>query len=186
MSKILTHDELEKRFSPTNVIDTYLQKALSIEHAATNSYKYVYWINTPNGMRLDDEKNHKYGESRKGYDQWNEDNPSHTASYAGVVSLRTIDDRDNGRKVGYITEEKLSENRWSEISILVDDCFIALCRELNVKDNENFKYFITTNFDYFDDGGRMELLDELEVMEQIYVNYHNDEEYKRFIDKLKG
>ena len=34
------------------------------------NYKYEYYTKTPNGMRLDTVNNHKYGQSRDGYNMW--------------------------------------------------------------------------------------------------------------------
>lgn len=179
---------MKKRFEPTNTIDYYQKKANKIKHDNIYNYKYTYWIATPNGMRLDDEKNHKYGDTRAGYEEWKRKEPqSWYADHGGVVSLRRVYDRDNdNRTVGYITEEKLSDYTWKEeIAALADECFEKLCEELEVKDKENFKYFLFNDMGFFKDY-ELELQTKLDKMVHVYNEYNEDEEFKAFLDKVIG
>jgi hypothetical protein len=179
---------MKRRFEPTNEIDWFQKEANRIEHENIYNYKYTYWVATPNGMRLDDERNHKYGETRDGYEEWKRQEPqSWYADHGGVVSLRRVYDRDNENKtVGYITEEKLSDQGWkNEIVELVEQCFERLCETLNVKDRENFKYFVFNDLG-FERDYKLELRTKLDKMVHVYNEYQDDEEYRAFVDKIKG
>lgn len=178
----------KRRFEPTNEIDWFQKKANKIEYDNIYNYKYTYWVATPNGMRLDDERNHKYGDNRDGYETWQKEEPQGwIASYSGVTSLRTITDRNNdNRVVGYITEEKLSDEPWKkEIVNLVHDCFERLCEELEVKDRGNFEYFVFNDLG-FEKDYKLELRTKLDKMVHVYNEYQEDEEYRAFVDKIKG
>jgi len=177
----------KKRFTPTNNIDKYQKQANKIKHDNIYNYKYQYFTATPHGMRSDDEKNHKYGTKRDGYEQLRLDEKNISVSHAGVVSLRTITDRDrNNAVIGYITEEKLSDSGWKdEISKLADECFNELCSELDVKDEESFRYFLFNDLGLFKDY-ELELQSKLDKMVHVYNEYNNDEEFRAFIDKIIG
>lgn len=177
-----------RRFEPTNEIDWFQKTAAKIEHDNIYNYKYTYWIATPHGMRLDDEKNHKYGDTRAGYEEWKWKEPqSWYTDHGGLVSLRRVYDRDNDdRTVGYITEEKLSDVPWKqEISELVEQCFERLCETLEVKDVNNFKYFVFNDLG-FERDYKLELRTKLDKMVYVYDEYQSNEEYRSFVDKIKG
>lgn len=174
----------KKRFESTNVVDYYQKKADKIKHDNINNFKYVYWMKTPNGMRLNETYNHKYGDSRKGYELWKTDNQNLVVSYGGNVSLRGIRERKSNHLIGYITEEKLSDESWKkEIMDLTDECFETLCEELDVKDTDTFEYFIYENM--FDDVA-YDLESKLEIMVSVYNKYKTDDDYRKLIDKIKG
>jgi hypothetical protein len=179
---------MKKRFEPTNEIDYYQKKAAKIEHDNIYNYKYTYWVPTPHGMRLDDERNHKYGDTRDGYETWKKEEPNGWyTDHGGVVSLRRVYDRnDENRTVAWITEEKLSDYGWrDEIAGLADECFEKLCVSLEVKDVENFKYFVFNDLG-FEKDFRLELRTKLDKMVHVYNEYHEDDEYRAFVDKIKG
>lgn len=176
----------KKRFEPTNIIDYYQKKVNKIQHDNIYNYKYKYWIATPNGMRLDDERNHKYGETRKGYEEWKLQEPqSWYADHSSVVSLRRVYDRNNGNiTVGYITEEKLSDYAWqNEIIALSDECFETLCNTLEVKDKENFNYFLFNELGFFKDN-ILELQTKIDKMVHVYEEYNSNPDFKAFLDKV--
>ena len=171
-----------------NIIKQYIKKASEIERENAYNYKYTYWATTPNGMILDTEKNHKYGSTRDGYECWKNEAPrEYTVSYGGVVSLRSVHDRSQDNLiVAYITEEKLSDNSWlKEFEVIADECFIKLCELLEVKDIENFKYFIFSDLGLFKDS-KMYIHAKLDKMYDVYEEYQFDEDYKALIDKIKS
>lgn len=182
----------KRRFEPTNLIDTYEKKANKIKHDNIYNYKYTYMIKTPNGMREDTERNHKYGTTRDGYEKWKTEEKGLTAGYSGRVSLREITDYqrkdENGIApvVGYIIEEKLSDYPWQqEIAALATEAFDKLCEELEVVDKEMFEYVLWEDFGLYKDYGQ-ELSAKLSRISSMYEKYQEDEEYKKFIDKIKG
>lgn len=177
----------KKQFKPKNVIDFYLKKADKIKHDNIYNYAYTYCLKTPRGMLLDDSLNHKYGSSRKGFEQWKEDNPDLNATYNNNVSLRSIKHRsDYSRTVGYVLEEKLSDTPWQdEIKQLADECFEELCGSLNVVDKENFEYFVFNDVGGFEDYSH-ELIEKLRTMVHVFEEYQSNEEYRKLIDKIKG
>lgn len=180
--------QMERRFESNNVVDYFLKQAEKIRHENIHNHKYVYWIKTPNGMRLDDESNHKYGDTRKGYEQWKNENDNLVAGYSGNVYLRTIETRTPNKKlVGYITEEKLSDEPWkNEIKDLSKQCFEVLCSELGVKDKETFEYFIFADIDAcrgFETDAELKI--KLEAMVDVYDKYNDDEHFRKLVDKIK-
>jgi len=176
----------KKRFEPTNEIDWFQKEANRIEHENIYNYKYTYYVKTPNGMRLDDERNHKYGDVRDGYEQFKQEKTNTNTDHGGRVSLREVYDRDTKRVVGYITEEKLSDESWKdEIRDLVEQCFERLCETLEVKDVENFSYFVFNDLG-FEKDYKLELRTKLDKMVHVYNEYNDDDEYRAFVDKIKG
>lgn len=171
-----------------NLLKQYIKKASEIERKNAYNYKYTYWAATPNGMVLDTEKNHKYGSTRDGYECWkNEVAREYNVSYGGVVSLRSVHDRTQDNLiVAYITEEKLSDNSWlKEFEDIADECFIKLCEILEVKDIENFKFFIFSDLGLFKDS-KMYIHAKLDKMYELYEEYQFDEEFKALVDKIKS
>lgn len=169
-----------------NIIAAYKKRADEIRFNNRQNFQYEYWIKTPNGFRSDDTLNHRYGDGRAGYEQWKIDNSDLVAS-AEQINLRPIRERkDYDNIVGYITETKLSDSGWhSEIVQLSDDCFEELCKELEVVDVETFKYFVFTDtrgYENIDD----ELNAKLYAMVSVFDDYHNDQEFKKLVDKIKG
>ena len=172
-----------------NIIKQYIKKASEIERRKNAyNYKYTYWAATPNGMVLDTEKNHKYGSTRDGYECWKNEAPrEYNVSHGGAVSLRSVHDRTQDNLiVAYITEEKLSDNSWlKEFEVIADECFIKLCELLEVKDIENFKFFIFSDLGLFKDS-KMHMQAKLDKMYELYEEYQFDEDYKALIDKIKS
>ena len=171
-----------------DIIKQYIKKASEIEKSSANNYKYTYWTTTPNGMILDTEKNHKYGSTRDGYECWKSEAPrEYSVSYGGVVSLRSVHDRkQDDLIVAYITEEKLSDRPWlKEVESIADECFIKLCELLEVKDIENFKFFIFSDLGLFKDY-KMQMRAKLDKMHEVYEDYQFDDEYKALVDKIKS
>ncbi len=179
---------MEKRKQPKNVIDKFLKQAEALNRENLYNFKYEYFVKTLHGYKEDTETNHKYGTTRAGYEQWCKDNRSLIASYSGVTSVRTITDRsnDDNKEVGCIFETKLKDYTWQkDIAKLVDECFVALCEVLEVKDVDNFKYFIYKDVPQYNDMDAV-YISKLEIMVDVFEQYGYDEDYKNFIDKIKG
>lgn len=169
-----------------NELKEFEDAASKIVRQNINNYKYEYWIKTPNGMRKNEVFNHKYGDTRTGFDKWRESNRNLSVGYGGQVSIRTMfDTSKEGQIVGYVTEERLSDTIWhSDLETVVEDCFEKLCTLIDVTDKDCFRSFIFANEGLYKDY--KSLLDfRLTTLIEVNEKYNSDNKYKKLIDKIK-
>lgn len=101
-------------------------------------YKYTYWVDSSHGLTLDDEANHKYGESQLGFEIWKQEN-----KHLSIHEIR--DDYPNktitehGVFVGLISVELMKNNEIDTFKQIRNECFMALCSELGVANTKKFE-----------------------------------------------
>jgi len=171
----------EKEFN--GPLGQYLEncKPHRTEAIFNKEYKYIKEI------VWDDDLNEKHGSTREGYEQFKAENPGYI-SYGGEVDLRTWYDH-NGEVLGYLTEtKKTSNDNYVILKKQFEDAKDELYRILDVKDRENFNYWLEeevplhTSF-RLDTNNVIENICELE---NIITKYKEDEEFKNFLDKIKN
>ena len=178
---------------------SYLKDIQSIRKDNIYNYCYKYWTGDENGMRLDVHMNNKYGQDRKGYEQYKNDSvvlPDGTlsepgqidVSYSGVTSLRTVTDRKTNKVIGYITETKLSDNpARDEAKIIFGKQLQAVMNHLEVHDVQSFMYYINQNMPQMDFRNSVDTyLNKVRYLLELVKDYNDDEEFREFIDKIKG
>lgn len=110
-------------------------------------------------------------------------------SYGGVVSLRTITNRQDGAVIGYVTETKLSYTPHRDTARkLYDKALIAFREELDVQDIEAFEYWVNNEWQLdYGMSGRDSISDyvgAIEKMTETVKEYNECEEFRHFLDKV--
>ena len=183
---------------PDTKFGTLMAEADAIKYEHIQNYKYTYFIKTKHGLREDDYLNHTYGDERGGYEDWqqSDDSKNLTTSYSGVTSVRDIYRRDNNEVVGYIFEEKLSDNIWlDELEEKYKAAWTLFCELMEVKDTEMIEYILFKDMHHeYRDLGK-DTMDKFNILNKVLYKFdehhedYNDEEtaqYRKYFDKLKG
>lgn len=150
-----------------------------VESIYNKEYKYIKEI------IWDEEKNNKYGNTRKGYDSYKQEIEG-TASYSGEIELRVT--KKDGQIVGYFTETKLSSNEHLNLIFVQYQLALEKTKEiLKVKDKNSFMYWLTNERPPFGGFkmGTNEIVGAIQNLESIIRDYNEDEEFKRYLDKIK-
>lgn len=163
------------------------KQARSISKNNAFNYTYEYYKKTPNGMLKDTEFNHEYGDTRKGFEKWKEDNDNLYANVA-KTSIREIINRTTGSLIGFVFETKESHESWIfEVHELIDKAFEIFCADLEVKDKEAVEMYL------FDNVGisfhRHEtLFQKFNIMQTTYEKYNDpdEESFRKVFDKIKN
>lgn len=148
------------------------------------NYSYEYFIKTDNGMEREEQLCEMLGQSRAGYDTYRKYKPDVRVSYGGVTSLRNI--TKDGVVVGYITETKLSENPHVEAcKKLYDEALEYVTKELKVQDLENFTYYVQQNVSQWNFTREADTYrNGVDNILQLLEDYQEDEEFKKYFDKV--
>jgi len=186
----LKDKRLTKPKFPDTPIGKLLDKADKIKYDKIYNYEYSYFLKTPKGMVSDTETNHKYGNTREGYEKWKNDNPDLGMSYSGVVSVREMYKIDNQSDiVGYMFERKLPDKPWlDEIDKLFDEAWQEFCTELDVSDFDSVEYFLFTDIssDWRNTGE--DRISKFKILLSTIEKYNDPDEtdFKKLFDKIKG
>jgi len=187
---------LRKPTFPDTEFGKIMQRADEIKYTKIYNYEYSYFKKTPNGFREDEYLSHTYGTDRDGYEKWksSEDAKNLMVGYSGVISAREIIN-DNNKLVGYVFERKLPDEPWlNDLNIEFDKAWNLFCQLLDIKDEENVKYYLFKDvYAAIRDRGQ-ETIEKLNIMNKVLEKFdeyeqYNDEDDKKFIDffnKLKG
>jgi len=160
---------------------TFLKKYIEmfephkLEAIYNKEYRYIKEI------IWDDELNSTLGSTRKGYEKFDKG----LVSYSGEVSLRTV--TKEGNIVGYITETNLTSNVKS--SMFRE--FYQMAKEetyriLDVKDKESFDYWLEDSGKGISFEGFNHYINGIKSLENVIEEYIEDEDFRRFLDKIKG
>lgn len=179
-------DDTRYKQNVKHIFTKYKHWAYDLKLKKQKNFQYSYLVKTPNGFRNDDFFNHKYGDTRPGYETWKNDN-THLVDDFATTTLRAIHERkDYNNIIGYIQETKLPDGVfYDELLNLINECFDVLCEQLQVIDKETFWYFI------FDTKiGCIEVFEEfnakVDVIIDTFDRYHEDEDFKKLVDKIKN
>jgi|SaaInl8_200m_RNA_FD_contig_81_619839_length_10764_multi_4_in_0_out_0_8 hypothetical protein len=152
-----------------------------VEAIYNTDYRYIKEI------IYDTEAEERYGRSRAGYEQYGLENPG-SMSFSGEIDLRIRTDID-GNVLGCMTETKRTNNdNFTHMVKQYDDAKAELIKLLDVKDIENFNYWLeeAAPFRVSTRMGANETISAIEDLELIYETYNEDEDFKKFLDKIKG
>lgn len=163
-----------------NPFQEYLDKAKEnkIESIYNYEYKYIKEI------IWDTEKQLKFGNKREGYERFNTKDKS--VSYSGVSSLRTVtDSANNSPVIGYVLETRLTQNdAYLRMKEQYDLAKNKLYKILEVKDTESFDYWFEQIIGY--PSSENSILSHIREFGNILEQYANDDEFRKFLDKIKG
>lgn len=141
------------------------------------TYKYI------KDIIWDDEKNSKYGNDRKGYETFTEENDI-SVSFAGIDSLRTVYDMNNNIQ-SYIIETKEEINHpLLEIIDIFNKAIDEFCKIVGSVDSETLRWWLDKELDTSprDVNSYMYAVKQLDRMVDDYDNY---DDFRQFIDKIK-
>ena len=162
----------------TGVFAEYLNncKPYRIEAIYNAEFRYIKEI------IWDTEAEEKFGKTREGYKKFKNDEEYQCNVSINDVYLRTRHDR-YGNILGYITETKRTSNDdYNIVYKQYEDAKEKLMELLNVKDKETFLYWLDseTSVGTCVNG----IISSIQNLESIYKEYNEDEEFKRFFDKI--
>lgn len=165
------------------MFEKYLERLSELSPKGLKAYTYRY----VKEIIYDNQAETEYGTTREGYEKFKQANKDLDVSYSGATSLRHIDDCEG--TVGYILETKESEDdRYNEIDKILLDAWEEFYIVLEVEDKESVKHYldIRINADVpmaIPYHKRMER--EVKFLRDFVDEYREDEEIKRFFDKIK-
>jgi hypothetical protein len=167
--------------------NNYLQAAKSIHKDTLQNYEYVYYNKTPNGMEYNNDVNEYFGNTREGYEKFRQENPDSFVDYA-TTSLRPVRDNVTKNVIGYITEKTLSCTPMrDEAKKLYKLQLQEVIDYLEVKDINSFMFYVDTNSENGSFGNDTSLyISKISYLVDLIEEYEEDEEFKSFIDKIKG
>lgn len=145
-------------------------------------YKYIKEI------IWDDERNSKYGNDRNGYEKYKQEDTNTYITFSGKTSLRIVEDRTTGEIVGYIAESECkdkSEKRIYELRDLAKKEFYNALGVTNISEFEFWynEYYGTCDFR---NSSYTIVFNQIKQLINIVKRYNEDEDFKKFIDKIKG
>lgn len=184
-----TDKRLIKPKFPKTVIGDLLEESDKLKYDKIYNYEYSYYTKTNMGMRDDTTANHKYGNEREGYEEWSKDNPELSMSYSGVTSVREMYNRKTNEVVGYMFEKKLSNEPWVEvINQKLELAWQEFIRELDIKDTATVEYFLFNDIELDWRDSAQDKIAKFKIMLKTIERYNDvdEEEFKKFFDKLKG
>jgi len=162
------------------------------------NYKYLYYDGDETSMTLNTEMCEKYGNDRPGYERFKNEpsvvNGSTTQpgevdiAYGGYVSVRALTHRGTKKVFGYITEEKLSYSpHRDKARELYDEALKSIKNVLGVRDEKSFQFYLDDkiSFDYMSSRDGVDDYDNaFDRLQEIVLEYNDDEEFKAFLDKI--
>jgi hypothetical protein len=170
----------EKEF--TGPLAEYLNacKPHRVEAIYNSQYRYVKEI------VYDEDMEKAYGDTREGYNQFRRDVKC-SVSHAGEVSLRDVRDA-KGELTGYITETKLTSNEgWNLMYEQYESALEKTKELLGVEDEKNFQYWMDNSGEcHISTAGANEIVNSIKSLEGIIEDYQEDEDFRRYLDKIKG
>ena len=147
-----------------------------VEAIYNNSYRYI------KDIIWDDEKNIKYGNTRKGYDKYKSESKGYM-SFSGEVSLRVETDKDNNI-LGYMIEEKKQINEpLLEIYKIWDDSKKSFFELLGASDPSLLEYWLDDKINV-DIRCPNSFKGAIKELYDIIEEYNLNSDLKRFLDKL--
>lgn len=159
-----------------------------IRTKAIYNYEYKYYKAANNGnIELDNTRNNLYGTERAGYERFKQDTLDFgktSVGYAGVTSLRPYFTDDVLK--GYITETKKQENTPVNALMSIKSRVREFIIEgMKISDLESFEYYVfnnepTTSFKFTYDS----VITQINWWVSMYENYLDDEDFKKFMDKI--
>jgi hypothetical protein len=166
---------------------SYLKEIQAIRKDSLNNYEYTYFNKTNNGMEYSVDVNRYFGTDRAGYEKFKQENPDSYVDHP-TTSLRSVVDRISGKTVGFITEKTLSSTPMrDEAKRLFDLQLEEVIRYLEVKDLDSFMYYIDEKTTTFDFNDSVEIYrNKLSSLIDIIDEYENDEEFRKYLNKIKG
>jgi hypothetical protein len=168
------------------MIKEYKDKIKSIRKKYNYNYSYEYWQGTDNKMEKNGMSILAFGNTREGYEEYKRENPDSIIDYGGVVSLRKVRDETSGRTIGYITETKHSDRpHIDEAEKYMNKAIKYVKKELGVQDEKSFEYYLEKEVRVQDFHRSIDnIIHEIESLECILEDYNEDEEFRRFFDKI--
>ena len=149
------------------------------------NYSYEYWRGTDNKLFKNELANLTFGDTRKGYESYKRENPD---SYVDIANtyLRKVKDRVSGRTIGYITEKKLDNTPYiTEAGQIYKDALDYIRETLGVQDESSFMFYVYNNIEIQDFSKSIDnYYHQIEKLEELLEDYNEDEEFRRFFDKI--
>jgi hypothetical protein len=136
---------------------------------------YYEYLN--NDFSLDVDISKKYNSTRKDYERFKE---KHKVRPTNII----IKEVKEGKSTKYIKEVKETRHYIDDNNLVLEKALDEFYDILSVNDKENFIYFYTQyNIDYtsFTSPSIEEKIDNLE---EIIYTYEDDEEFKKYLDKI--
>ena len=147
---------------------------LQKEFSKGDSYSYEYFKTTVK----DDERNHKYGTSRAGFDEFKKENQN--IDYPGSVSYRVHND-------GFVLETRIHNS--NELALrskeLYDSYYQDVLKALDVKDKDSFSFYVD-NIQILEMSSFQHYKGLSSALDEILKRYSEDDDFKNFLDKIKG
>jgi len=152
--------------------------------------EYEYFILQGDSIVPNEVVNGKFGHSREGFEKFRKENNEFKIDVSGKLSLRSIYDY-NKDCIGYVLEKRIDLQQENVVNIKKEYETILnnFIESLNIKDIENFKYYLEQNeeFDGFD-GFNLNLIksysNKIKLLIEIYEKYSYDEDFKKYFDKI--
>jgi hypothetical protein len=122
--------------------------------------------------------------TRLGFEEYKQTLPKNwKLEHSGVISLRTI--TENGVIVGYVKETKLTTNsKWERYHKLYDKAYDTFKSMLGVVDHTTFDYWFYDKYSRpFEINSFIPAINNFKKFTSIY---NTDEDFKIFVDKIKG
>ncbi len=144
------------------------------------TYKYFYFDENGNIQPIEKE------ESRETFENYRKEN-GYVFDYSGEVSYRQF--YEDEKLKGFVLEyrDKNKEIYTQKMKELYDEVFNEFIKELQIKDFDNFEYFLDThNFSDFSLG--VSNLDyyknKFDFLYELLEKYNNNSDFKLFFDKI--
>ena len=159
----------------------YLDQIAKTRKETIYNYKYTYF----DPIEKDERYSKIYGESRKGYEDYCRDN-NVQVSYSGIVSYREVIDRRTKDVIKVILEEKLSTTPQTDAAEeIYNEALQEAKKILKVEDEESFMYYVESNVYFFDYRREVDgYINAINKLENIIEEYNEDEDFKKFFDKI--
>jgi len=151
------------------------------------NYEYKYYNKTSMGMELNEDANTYFGNNRAGYEYFKQENPDSTVDYANT-SLRTVYDSVSKKITGYITEKTLScTPQKDEARKIFNLQLQEVINYLDVKDEAAFMFYINAEMESSDFNTSVDYYkSKVSYLVDLIQEYNEDEEFRYFINKIKG
>jgi len=149
-----------------------------IKEKSEKSYEYEYILS----IEIDEERNSKYGKSRKGYEQFKRDYP-HLYPDIPNDSLRPIINRETSKIEGFVLEKQQFNNELNEeIRELFNSSLDSVIEYFNGGEvlRDFLMQYIITDYSAFSTS----YVEQMESLKEIVADYKEDEKFKKLIDTL--
>jgi hypothetical protein len=163
----------------------FKDKITNVRKEAIYNYSYEYWRGTDNKLFKNELANLTFGDTREGYEAYKRENPD---SYIDIADtyLRKVKDKVSGRTIGYITEKKLDNiPHITNAGQIYKDALNYVRETLDVQDESSFMFYIYHNVEINDmRKGIDTYYHQIENLEKLLEDYNEDEEFRKFFDKI--